>query len=52
MNIQPASRVLLLRDTRPTPANPRVRRYRLARLDLQAPVAGEDRFEYLRRSHD
>jgi len=31
---------------------PRVRRYRLARLEMSMPATGEDRYAYLKRAYD
>jgi hypothetical protein len=51
-----ASKVLLIADRRPVPANRRdtpIRRYRLARLRLDSRSAGsESRFDYLKRVYD
>lgn len=45
-----SSRVLLVVDTkREAPADPRIRRYRLARVQTDARA---ERFAHLRRSHD
>ena len=50
------SKVLLVADRRAVPSQGEtapVRRYRLARLRFEPPpVAGESRFEYLKRSYD
>ena len=52
----PASKVLLVRDRRPTSQSLQtvpIRRYRLARLRLDSPPAGyESRFDYLKRVYD
>ena len=51
-----ASKVLLVEDRRPAPANRdagAVRRYRIARLRFDSrPAGGESRFEYLKRVYD
>jgi hypothetical protein len=51
-----SSRILLVEDRRAGAAGPNVvplRRYRLARLRLEhAPAGPDDRFEYLKRTHD
>jgi hypothetical protein len=51
-----AARVLLV-ERRDTPAQrdpnaPKVRRYRLARLQLNGRATGRNRFEHLRRTYD
>jgi hypothetical protein len=51
-----ASKVLLVADRRTVPGSRRdtpIRRYRLARLRLDArPAGGESRFDYLKRVYD
>jgi hypothetical protein len=51
-----AARVLLVerRDTvaQRDPNGPKIRRYRLARLQLNGRAAGRNRFEHLRRAYD